>query len=198
MFGTTNRSCVILLGCFITTFLTGCAVKPIGVIGTESPPPSNEEAVVVLGVKPSTNQVVFVKGKINNGNFEETRAIGVLVGLPTDGYLIGKVQAGDAIGLVQFTGYKNENDRKGVTNQFCGRLVHVYTVPGGKISYLGDVTLSAIDRGSFTIKYSQNISAAREYIDSQYPALSGRLEALAPQVMPFKCPPEYRYYLIYR
>lgn len=180
-----------------TTLVAGCATNPIGEIDKQSPNPSSGESVVVQGVTPPSYEVVFVKGRIDGGKFEQTKHVGVLVGAPSGGYLVGKLQAGDVVALTLFLRPKGESNRQRNFG-FCEKDVLVFTIPEGKIAYLGDISIEETGERSFNVTYSANIKAAREYIETQFPKLSGRLEQLTAQVMPYKCPPSYQWYMVYK
>lgn len=76
--------------------------------------------------------------------------------------------------------------------------VRVFTVPGGKVSYLGDATVSIVQNSELRIAYSDNFQDAKSYIDARFPALKDHLEPIASKVVPYKCPPTYQYYMIYK
>lgn len=190
------------LCCSITissALISGCALRPIGVIDERSASPSDAEAVVVHGMKQPEFRYVFVKGKIENGMFQQTKHVGVMVDKPVNGYIVGKLEAGDVIALIQAG--RTERQDNGGPNSFrlgCGMPVRVFTVPGGKVSYLGDAAISIVQERELRVAYSDNFQDAKNFIDASFPALKGRLEPIASQVVPYKCPPEYQYYLIHK
>lgn len=177
------------------TLVSGCALRPVGVIDKQSSAPSNTEAVVVHGMKQAEFRYVFVKGKIENGMFENNMRGGVLIDKPVSGYLVGKIEAGDVIAL---TGAGRTEKQDNGPNHFgvrCGKPIRVFTVPGGKVSYLGDVEiLSLTQDGEFRIQYSDKFQNAKSYIDSNFPALKDRLEPVESQTVIYKCPPQYHMY----
>lgn len=181
--------------CVVVT--CGCAAPPIGVVDTQAPAPSTSESVLVQGVKPSNYRVAFVKGKISGGKFEQTKAVGVLVGSPSQGYLVGKVQAGDVIAITLFNRPRDER-RLRVNFDLCGKDVLVFTVPEGKVAYLGDISIEETGENSFNVNFSSDVKAATEHIDTYYPALKGGLELIPAQIMPYACAPGYEWHLIYR
>lgn len=186
-----------LLSLCLSSLLAACAAPSIGVVGTDTLAPLPNESLVVQGVMPSSYKVVFVKGKVSNGKFEQTKAVGVLVGSPSHGYLVGKVQAGDVIAMTLFLRPRDER-RLRINFDFCGKDVLVFTVPKGKVIYLGDIAIEETGDYSFNVNYSSNINAAREHINANYPALNGALEQAPPQLMPYACPPTHEWHLIYR
>lgn len=187
--------CLIVISSIL---VSGCALRPVGVIDEGTTAPSNAEAVVVHGMKQPEFRYVFIKGKIENGMFEKTKHVGVLIDKPVNGYLVGKIEAGDVIALIQ----AGRNERQGNgPNSFslgCGMPVRVFTVPGGKVSYLGDATISIIQDRELRVAYSDNFQDAKNYIDASFPALKNRLEPIASQIVQYKCPPTYQYYMIYK
>lgn len=192
-----NNNRILLLCLFVTAFIAGCAAPPIGVIDTQTPAPMSAESILVQGVKPSTYEVVFVKGRIKDGKFVQTKSVGVLVGAPNRSYLVGKAQAGDVVALTLFLRPRGESNRRR-NFDFCGKDVLVFTVPEGKVAYLGDISIEETGDSSFNITYSTDIKASKEHIDKYFPALVGRLEPLAAQVMPYACKPSYQWYMVYK
>jgi hypothetical protein len=76
--------------------------------------------------------------------------------------------------------------------------VSVFTVPGGKVSYLGDADISIAPNSELRVAYSDNFQSAKQYIDARFPALKGRLEPIVSTMVPYKCPRIYHYYMIYK
>lgn len=176
----------------------GCATHPVGVIDERSSVPSNGEAVVIHGLKQPAFRYVFVKGKIENGMFHQTKNVGVLIDKPTNGYLVGKIGAGDSIALIQVVRTERQNNEPISFGLGCGKPVRVFTVPGGKVSYLGEAAISIAQNQELRVVYSESFQDAKSYIDSNFPALKDRLEPITSQVVPYKCRPTYQYYMIYR
>ncbi|MES9901601.1 MAG: hypothetical protein ABW168_02830 [Sedimenticola sp.] len=177
--------------------LAGCARKPIGIVSTQTQVPLPTESILVQGVKPTTYEVVFIKGRIVNGKFKKAKHVGIIVGSPNGRYLVGKAQAGDVVALIMFLRPKSNNGQN-ISFRFCGKNVLVFTVPEGKVVYLGDISIKETGRNSFNINYSSDFNAAKEYIDANYPALRGRLDKIAANVMQYECPPAYEYIMIYK
>lgn len=182
----------------ISTLISGCALRSVGVIDDQSNAPSNAEAIVVHGMKQSEFRYVFVKGKIKNGMFEQTKHVGVLVDMPTNGYLVGKLEAGDVIALIQAGRTERQGNGPISFRLGCGIPIRVFTLPGGKVSYLGDATVSIVRNTELRIAYSDNFQDAKNYIDASFPGLKDRLEPISSKVVPYKCPPTYQYYMIYK
>lgn len=182
----------------ISALISGCALRPVGVIDNQSNAPSNAEAIVVHGMKQPEFRYVFVKGKIENGMFEQTKHVGVLIDSPANGYLVGKLKSGDVVALIQAGRTEKQGNGPNSFRLGCGMPVRVFTVPGGKVSYLGDATVSIIQNSELRIAYSDNFQDAKSYIDARFPALKDHLEPIASKVVPYKCPPTYQYYMIYK
>ena len=181
-----------------SALLAGCAARPVGVINEQTGAPSNAEAVVVHGMKQADFRYIFVKGRIDNGMFHETKHVGVLIDKPSSGYIVGKVEAGDVIALIQVDRAERKNNEPVNFNLGCGKPVRVFNVPGGKVSYLGDAAISVTEDRELRVVYSDTFQDAQSYIDSKFPALRGRLEPIGSQMVPYKCPPTYRYIQIYK
>jgi len=194
-------SCCRYLCCLIvvsSALAVGCATRPVGVIDERSSAPSKTEAVVVHGMKQSAFHYVFVKGKIENGMFHQTKSVGVLIDKPNNGYLVGKIEAGDEIALILVLRTERQNNEPISFGLGCGMPVRVFTVPGGKVSYLGEAAISIAKNRELWVMYSENFQNAKSYIDSNFPVLKDRLEPITSQIVPYKCQPTYQYYMIYR
>lgn len=181
-----------------SALVSGCALHPVGVIDGQAVAPGSTEAVVVHGMQQPEFRYVFVKGKIENGMFEQTKSVGALMGAPDKGYLVGKIEAGDVIALIQIGRIERQGNEQVSFRTGCGHPVRVFAVPGGKVSYLGDARVAITRNRELQVDYSANFQDAKNYVDSHFPALKDHLEPLASQVVPYKCPPSYQYYMIYK
>lgn len=189
------RNRAFLLAAF-TALLSGCAVTitPRGVVTAGSPAPSKDETVVVYGANHIPDFYYnVVKGNVSNGVFEPKMAEAEIRAVPVNGYLIGKVQAGESIALISVHRYGNLPPNSGWRNKDipCSSVVQVFRTVGGKVIYASDVQASFIDQKLLRIVYSSRFSDAESYLDTNLPALRGLLERATPTYMPYKCPPEY-------
>lgn len=191
----TFRNSVFLLAVF-AALLSGCAVTitPRGVVTAGSPAPSKDETVVVYGANhiPDFHYIV-VKGDVSKGVFEPKMAEAEIRAAPVNGYLIGKVQAGESIALISVNRYGDLQPNSGWRDKVipCSSVVQVFRAVGGKVIYASDVQASITDQQRLRIVYSSRFSDAESYLDKNLPALRGLLERAAPTYMPYKCPPEY-------
>jgi hypothetical protein len=137
---------------------------------------SNDESFYVLGVQPEiasvgVNQVAasgdrFVPDGIWPANF---------FGPPKDGYVVGRAHAGKTLAIT-FASLRRPGDLLASNFVPCPPTRALsFTVPQGKVVYLGDVTWSQKPDGLFP-SYSNNFQAAKTYMSSHYPKLADRLE----------------------
>src|SRR5438309_1943745 len=122
--------------------LAGCATG-MHRIDSSASAPSNDESFVVLGVNDEHYHVVILRGSIDeHGAFVRSEmSLGALGGSPKDGYVVGRVNAGDVVAI---TGVSYHNDPKSLLSnggfRACGGVkTMVFKVPSGKVAYLGNV-----------------------------------------------------------
>jgi hypothetical protein len=92
----------------LVSVLMGCATSK-GIIERNSGLPGENESVIVVGIAPANNHILFFPGAVKNGVFAQNNFKGSpLFGRPSEGFLVGKVAAGQTLGLtmVQVTPYE--------------------------------------------------------------------------------------------
>lgn len=140
---------------------------------------SSNEAVFVLGVSPSNYSVGIWEGEIQNGVFlssSEGLRFGVarFLGPPTDGYIVGKAKSGQTLGITLVQ--RREEGSILVTGEFVpcgGTKTPVFSVPSGKVIYLGDITYTQA-QNKLRATYSSNEEAARRYVSTNFPNLADK------------------------
>jgi hypothetical protein len=147
--------------------------------------PTEEESIFILGVNPANFEVYIFPGEVRNGKFHKSSwRSAAAYGAPSQGYLVGKVKAGDilAITMVRYT--NPDNIWAGRNFVPCNQVpTMVFKVPQGKVVYLGTVDYQ-VGRKSITIRYGNDIHAAQQYVAKTYPALQGELGPFSPEFMP--------------
>jgi hypothetical protein len=124
-------------------------------------------------------------GTVEYGRFSRLRwRNAVFAGNAKDGYVTGRVEAGSVIAITAvvkstLNGWWNE----GAFVPCRDSETMVFRVPNGKVVYLGSVAYS-LEKGRLGIKYSNALPAAQEYVNSNFPALSGKVESISPVFMP--------------
>lgn len=109
-------------------------------------------------------------------------------GVP-EGYHIMRVSAGDTVAM---TGGRMMIGSMFVAKNInpCGNYpLRVYEdIPGGKVLYLGNLTLTDAP-GGYTEQYIDDLAEARAWLDAHEPELAGRLEVTSYRVLstPYIC-----------
>lgn len=148
---------------------------------------ASDESVFIMGLSPDNYRVSLFPGSVDDGAFKQSPwRNAAFYGAPEDGFIVGKVKAGDIIGLMYILIVKDEKAVRGDQFGACdGARTMVFEAPdtGGKVIYLGEVHYELVD-GRVMIKYGSDIEAARQYIDKFYPAFSGDLERWSYELLP--------------
>lgn len=158
----------------------------MGVVDQSATLNSNRHSIIVLGVAPENYRVSVFPGSVKDGVFRQNPWLPATVyGAGDDGYLVGEASAGDTLAIT-FVRVVKDKDAifQGTNFTPCyGALTMTFSIPGGKVLYLGNVHYQFVgDR--LQVQYSQDIDAAREYMDRKYPNLRGRLEQWKYQLLP--------------
>lgn len=167
----------------LASVLVGCASK--GLIEGNAGLPSQNESVLVVGVTPANNHILFFPGAVKNGVFVQNNFKGSpLFGRPSEGFLVGKVAAGQTLGLttVQVTPFEKS---LAFAKQFtpCGEAkTFVLQVPRGKVVYLGSVVYD-FQQERLLVRHGNDIAAAQAHLAKNYPTLAPALEYSAFELM---------------
>lgn len=166
----------------VSLALGGC--KSYGVIDTAAPAPK-DETVFILGVKPSNYRVKVFPGTLKDGSFRESGLqMAAYYGAPRDGYVVGKAKPGDTLAITLVREVARQEDVLGRDFVPCAGLqTMVFKVPQTGIFYLGDVAY-APDGDKLKIRYSDDMGAARSYIQSHHPALGPIQGKIAYELLP--------------
>jgi len=139
----------------------------------------------VVGIAPANNHILFFPGMVKNGVFNQNKLKGSpLFGRPSEGFLVGKVAAGQTLGLtmVQVTPFEKS---LAFAEQFvpCGEAkTFVLQVPQGKVIYLGTADYD-FQQERLQVRYGNDIEAAQAHLAKNYPALAPALEYSAFELM---------------
>jgi hypothetical protein len=138
--------------------------------------PTSEEGIYILGMKNSESSISLYPGYVKGGVFQHggiDRHIAWL-GKGTNGYIVSKTRANDLLGLLSAAA----NDSKGVARSAnaCDNARSItFNVPGGKITYIGDVEIYEVG-GRIGIRFSSDFAKAKNTIEKMYPQFQGKLE----------------------
>lgn len=160
----------------ITTLLSGCAT--LSTLDTSATiDPSGDESVVVMGVRPEY-MIALQGGPLTNSEFHPRTVITAhfLIAPPKDNYLVAKIKTpppGEAIGIVGVTA-SNSLWFNPPQYKPCNSFSPVFTVPRGKVIYIGDVYYTK-NGSKMNLQTSQDFVSAREFFDKNYPNMKGML-----------------------
>jgi hypothetical protein len=186
----------------LASVLVGCAAAQVA---QDVQPPAADKTIVVMGVPvkgvyPDEAKLFFWLGAVERGVFRKGAGNAAIATAPVDGYIVTEVDAGTTLALADV--YVNHDKEHAVlqsssgTSHFKaagGEKTAVFTVPGGKVIYIGDIGLDVTlpglhDFGDGALKLSpaSDLAAAQAYVDAHYPGLKGRLESQPLQVAPIR------------
>ena len=160
----------------LSIVLSGCA--SIGRVETATNPPNETESIFVLGVSPPVARVSLSPGIIEAGKFDQDDwGMAVFMGLPENGYIIGKGAAGTSLAIMHVRMLSDTGAFFGSDFKPCGNSTKtlVFNVPDGKVIYLGNLAFTEVGR-KLAVTYSNDFQSAKQYVDTQYPGLKDRLE----------------------
>jgi hypothetical protein len=150
----------------------------------DKPRPANKAertSTLVLQVSPAIAIPRFYQGKLLGPWFVPSKLehkaenTGIAKAAP-DGFVIVEVDAGDDLAI---TSLRLLVGSVFVPTQYFGcdgyqaRVWH--DIAGGKVLYLGHLTLAGSDADQ-QVSWSDDIDAARQYVDAHFPRLAGKLE----------------------
>jgi hypothetical protein len=162
----------------ISLFMMGCTglhnlLHTIGTVESTAHLPEESETIVVIGVSDSVHIAAF-QGDVIDGKFKNGMGA-VLAAMPKNGYVVGKVASGKQYAIL---GVRMMGDMPGPSFSACGvAKVAVFDAPKGKVVYIGTVEIGAVVDSRIRVIYSDNLDAARKFIDGSFPALAGKVEA---------------------
>jgi hypothetical protein len=141
---------------------------------------SDSDAYFVMGASPD-NYVYWVgAGEIVAGEFHQDTEVGLLppvmwksggVGYPDHGYLVAKARAGATLAVTGIQ-YENRIGLPGPLMIAC--TTYVFTVPPGKVVYVGHLSFTAGNRTYAGRRYV-DFAAAKGFVAQHYPLLADRL-----------------------
>ena len=160
----------------LLSLLVGCA--SLGQLDGNVRAPSENESIFVMGLAPDNYRVSMFPGAVEDQQFHQNPLrTAALYASAKDGYVVGKAVAGDVLGLANIKTVRDSEALLGANYKACGDArTMVFTVPKGKVIYLGDLGFF-YRNGGLSIRYYQDLAAAQAYVDKNFPALKGKLEA---------------------
>jgi hypothetical protein len=140
--------------------------------------PNESETVIVIGIAPKNNRVLFFPGTLEAGKFTQNRLkTSPVSGAPTDGFLVGKVSAEDTLAITMVT-VATKDDTIAFSKIFyvcgAGKTV-VFKAPKGKVIYLGHLEYSS-EQNTLRVKYGHDLDSAKAHLATNFPELAPALE----------------------
>ena len=179
-----------LLALAIALVVSGCSSFNFGRVGKDVAAPSTEYSILVLGVSPSDYTLTIFPGQMKDGKFNQDQLKSAAIsGPPIDGFVVAQVPAGQTLALLRT--YRVNKDGTNIVGSLVGAWgaasTMVFEVPQGKVLHMGDVRYQPVGK-RVQVEFGKNFEAAKAYIDSQYPALRGRLEPGTFELVPTTVP----------
>jgi len=165
-----------LLSSLSFLLLSGCISK--GVLEKNVKLESGDETVFVFGVQPDNFRISVFPGSVKDGEFKQNPfRTATVYSAASDGYVLGKANAGETLAITNIRFVSAKGNVLGSDFKPCeGTKALVFDVPPGKVIYITDVRYFFSQDDGLNYKYTANLEAAQQYIDSNYPNLKGRLE----------------------
>jgi hypothetical protein len=174
-----NAAAVLLLSVLVA------ACTSLGRLDRDASLHSDRESIFILGVAPDNARISAFPGSVKNGTFHQNQFRPAAVyGAAENGYVVGKASAGDTLAITNVRVVKDKSSLLGADFVPCrGAKTMAFDIPGGKVLYLGNLEYDFAGQ-QLTVRYSQDLDAARRYVDEHYPRLRGRLEPWNYELLP--------------
>ncbi len=153
-----------------TGLLSACT---FGRLTNDAPYPSPHEAYFVMGVTGEDSQIGIYDGSVADGIFKVSTA--TYIGKPAGGFIVGKVPPDRPLAIVHYSLNHSKKENLKHAAACDGVRTMVFTVPAGKVTYVGDVILKSVGK-KIAVTTSFNPAPARRYVDEHFAALRGRTE----------------------
>jgi hypothetical protein len=165
------------------------ACTSMGRLDKEAGLESDRESVFILGVAPENYRISAFPGSVKDGRFHQNPLRPAAVfGAPEDGYVVGKAAAGDTLAITFIRRVKDKDSILGADFAPCAEnKTMTFAIPGGKVLYLGNIEYEFAGK-ALNVRYSQDVAAAKKYVDEHYPRLRGRLEPWKYDLLPTDAP----------
>jgi hypothetical protein len=155
---------------------TAAAVEAVGA----------DETVFVIGVAPARTRLAVSPGTVKDGKFHQDASAAAFQGNPERGFIVAKTTAAGKALAITGVHWVGPGELKLARPAFvaCGGAVTmVFEAPTGKVVYLGDLEFDYADK-KLSVKHMNDLAFARRFVEQNYPALKGRLEAQKFKVLP--------------
>ncbi len=170
----------------IITVLFTSACTTVGRYDTNASLDSNDESYFLLGINSDEIQVTILNGEIENEKFTKD----ILYVTPTlsavakNGYIMGKAPEGATLAVTDFISHAENSGLIGNIYKLCdNKLTMSFTVPGGKVIYLGDIEVKEQNH-YLNFKYIQDYNSAKKYIKQYHPELINKLSPWKFKMLP--------------
>jgi len=172
---------------FALALLTaGCAGGKweMGRADRDADPPSANESYVILGLQPQNTQVNVFRGWISDGVFHQNPLLpATFAGEPEGGFVVTRSSAGEAVAITNVVVYSKNALFPRLLVPCEGSKTVVFTVPAGKVIYIGSVRYESI-AGGVAPRFGNEFDAARAFMTTHYPKLADTLEQGRFDLMP--------------
>ncbi len=154
---------------------TAAAVEAVGA----------DETVFVIGVAPARARLAVSPGTVKDGKFHQDASAAGFQGNPERGFIVAKTPAGKALAItgVHWVGPGELKLARPAFVACGGAVTMVFEAPTGKVVYLGDLEFDYAEK-KLSVKHQNDLAFARRFVEQNYPALKGRLEAQKFKVLP--------------
>ena len=146
------------------------------------------DSYVIMGAKPG-NYVFWITPVVIEGDRYDTPSSVAMppplwksggVGYPDQGYVVVKAQGGATLALTAIQ-YENSTGLPSPLMHAC--TAHVFTIPPGKIVYVGDIVARTSSSQFSAVSHTWNAAAARDFVSRRYPGLISSFEEGSVRVM---------------
>jgi hypothetical protein len=145
--------------------------------------PGPEEAVVVLGVRPDGTRLNFSNSRVQGQGVWQGSIYQIeYEGLSKDGYIVGRTKGGQTLALTHVAA---AGSRIGALFSPCGgQRTLVFEVPKGEVVYVTDIELERLEFNKLGVRYSEDLTKAREYVRANFPRLRQPVRKIPARVLP--------------
>ncbi|RYH31852.1 MAG: hypothetical protein EON54_21095 [Alcaligenaceae bacterium] len=167
----------------IALAMCGCSTT-VHELAHNSPGPSPDEAVVVIGIDSPLYRVLVYPGVLAGKTFHMhyTRSA-VFSGTAQNGYLVVKIPAGEMMAITTVVA-RDSPEGPGKPFLACDRSqTLVFQPPPGQVIYIADVSYQRNGEKLIT-SYTRHLEDARSYLRNHYPAIASGLKQHEARLLP--------------
>ena len=152
----------------LTSLCLSACVAPV-TLDRSAPPPTNVEAVLVLGVTHPDYKMVLFPGVVKDGRFHQDKLRAAPVyAFATDGYVVAKVKPGETLAITQVSYIQNHATEVGKHFVVCGESKTLVLRPrAGRISYFATMAYS-MQGEELSVRYRDDLDDAKAFVESAF------------------------------